>query len=81
MISTEGLTSAGATVRRPPAITPSAASLARNALTALMSWGDRRRQRHALAQLDDHVLRDIGLTRHQARTEALKPSGADSICG
>jgi uncharacterized protein YjiS (DUF1127 family) len=73
MISTEGLTSAGATVRRPPAITPSAAAFARSAMTALLSWGDRRRQRHALAELDDHLLRDIGLTRHQARTEALRP--------
>ncbi|HMQ95337.1 MAG TPA: DUF1127 domain-containing protein [Amaricoccus sp.] len=73
MISTDGLTSADATIRRPPAITPSAAAIARAATTTILSWGDRRRQRHALAELDDHLLRDIGLTRHQARTEALKP--------
>jgi uncharacterized protein YjiS (DUF1127 family) len=73
MISTEGLTSAGATVRRQLAITPSAAAIARAAMTAILLWGDRRRQRHALAELDDHLLRDIGLTRHQARTEALEP--------
>jgi uncharacterized protein YjiS (DUF1127 family) len=73
MISTEGLSSAGATVRRPPAITPFAAALARKAIATLLSWGDRRRQRRALAELDDHLLRDIGLTRHQARVEALRP--------
>jgi uncharacterized protein YjiS (DUF1127 family) len=73
MISTEGLTSAGAIVYRPTAITPSAAALARKAMNAILSWGDRGRQRHALAELDDHLLRDIGLTRYQARIEALKP--------
>lgn len=28
------------------------------------------RQRHALSQLDDHLLQDIGLTKHQANSEA-----------
>jgi uncharacterized protein YjiS (DUF1127 family) len=73
MISTEGLTNAGATVHRPTKITPSAAALAREAMTAILSCADRRRQRHALAELDDHLLRDIGLTRYQARIEARKP--------
>ncbi|WP_297973438.1 DUF1127 domain-containing protein [uncultured Amaricoccus sp.] len=73
MIATQGLSSAGATVGRPPAVTPSAATLARRAVTAILSWDDRRRQRHALAELDDHLLRDIGLTRYRARTEARKP--------
>ena len=31
------------------------------------------RQRRHLAQLDDHILRDIGLTREEATSEALKP--------
>ncbi len=30
------------------------------------------RQRRALARLDDHMLKDIGLTRHQAYAEAQK---------
>ncbi len=29
----------------------------------------RQRTRHALARLDDHMLRDIGLDRTQAETE------------
>jgi len=32
-----------------------------------------RRQRNALKNLDDHLLRDIGLTRDEAEIEAEKP--------
>ena len=31
------------------------------------------RSRRRLGELDDHLLRDIGLTRGQARTEAERP--------
>ena len=31
------------------------------------------RQRQALAELDDHALKDIGVTRQQAIAEAAKP--------
>jgi uncharacterized protein YjiS (DUF1127 family) len=70
MISTRAPNNDAATLRRPAAITPSATALARAALTAILSWEDRRRQRHALSELDDRLLRDIGLTRYQARMEA-----------
>ena len=33
----------------------------------------RQRQRHDLAQLDDRMLRDIGLSRVDAEREATKP--------
>jgi uncharacterized protein YjiS (DUF1127 family) len=33
----------------------------------------RRRQRRALLRLDDHMLRDIGVTRAEARGEARRP--------
>ena len=36
-------------------------------------WLDRSRQRRQLAQLSDHMLRDIGLTRADAWAEADKP--------
>jgi len=36
----------------------------------LRRWVQRSRQRAELAQLDDHLLRDIGLTRLQARRES-----------
>jgi uncharacterized protein YjiS (DUF1127 family) len=36
-------------------------------------WMERSRQRRALAELDDRLLRDIGLTRDQARRECANP--------
>ena len=33
----------------------------------------RRQQRHALLELDDRQLKDIGVTRDQARRESRKP--------
>ncbi|MBC7284478.1 MAG: DUF1127 domain-containing protein [Hoeflea sp.] len=33
-------------------------------------WMERRRQRKQLSQLDDHLLRDIGITPVEARREA-----------
>ena len=39
----------------------------------LARWIERSRQRKALAALDDHQLRDIGITRADAGREAEKP--------
>ena len=36
-------------------------------------WIERARQRQALAELDDHMLRDIGITRVEATRESQKP--------
>ena len=38
-----------------------------------LAWIERSRQRRALAELDDRLLRDIGLTRAEARVEATQP--------
>jgi uncharacterized protein YjiS (DUF1127 family) len=43
------------------------------AFDALASWQDRRRQRQALARLDDRMLRDIGLTISDVEAELAKP--------
>jgi uncharacterized protein YjiS (DUF1127 family) len=43
------------------------------AVRFLSSRYEYARQRRALAALDDHLLRDIGLTRHEAAREAHKP--------
>lgn len=42
-------------------------------LTALTAANQRRAERHRLAQLDDHMLRDIGLDPQEARRECAKP--------
>jgi len=37
------------------------------------TWNEQARQRRALASLDDHMLRDIGITRVDAARECEKP--------
>ena len=39
----------------------------------VLAWHDRARQRRRLAELSDHMLRDIGLTRADAWAEVDKP--------
>ncbi len=43
------------------------------ALPVLLIWHERARQRRALARLDDHLLRDVGLSRAAAVLESRKP--------
>jgi uncharacterized protein YjiS (DUF1127 family) len=38
----------------------------------LLTWQERARQRHHLASLSDHMLRDIGLTRADIMAETTK---------
>ncbi len=70
-----------ATLGAPPAAPPSAqpsalAAFARRVrrLAALCAlWQRRHTQRRELGELDDRLLRDIGITREQAWREAGKP--------
>jgi uncharacterized protein YjiS (DUF1127 family) len=39
----------------------------------LLTWHERARQRRHLRSLDDHMLRDIGLSRADVEGEAEKP--------
>ena len=39
----------------------------------MRGWMERSRQRQALLELDDHHLKDIGLSRTEALAEAKKP--------
>jgi uncharacterized protein YjiS (DUF1127 family) len=39
----------------------------------LLIWQERASQRHALAQLDDRMLKDVGLNRADVELEANKP--------
>jgi len=43
-----------------------------SASNALVRWLDASRSRQSLDQLDEYLLRDIGLTREDARREASK---------
>jgi uncharacterized protein YjiS (DUF1127 family) len=45
----------------------------RRARDTIGLWRDRFRGRQQLVLLDDHALRDIGITRLQAEAEANKP--------
>jgi uncharacterized protein YjiS (DUF1127 family) len=44
-------------------------------MSAMRAWAKRQRQRRALGEmalLNDHLLRDIGISPHEARGEAAK---------
>ena len=43
------------------------------AYAALLLWNDRQTQRHHLSELDDHQLRDMGLSKEEVWQEAQKP--------
>ena len=43
------------------------------AFARLATWQARAAQRHHLSTLDDHVLKDIGLTRADVSAEVNKP--------
>ncbi|NUB28272.1 DUF1127 domain-containing protein [Azospirillum brasilense] len=45
---------------------------AKRALGEVLGMIERHRQRRSLAALDDHLLRDVGLSRTDARREAEK---------
>jgi uncharacterized protein YjiS (DUF1127 family) len=39
----------------------------------LLSWQQRARERHRLASFDEHMLRDLGLSRADIEFELRKP--------
>ena len=45
----------------------------RRAADLLLTWHERARQRRQLRTLNDHMLRDIGLTRADVLAESSKP--------
>ena len=55
-----------------PEIRPAGGPIAALVRTVLL-WQERASQRHHMAGLDDHVLKDIGLSRADIESEATKP--------
>jgi uncharacterized protein YjiS (DUF1127 family) len=47
--------------------------IANRVVDALELWASRARERRALASLDDHLLKDVGLDRKEAIAEAELP--------
>ena len=47
--------------------------IGRSIATTLSMWWRRRRSRERLADLSEHLLKDIGITRAEAEHEANKP--------
>ena len=47
-------------------------------LQTALTFAEFARSRRALRQLDDHLLRDIGLTRHEAEALASQPFRANA---
>jgi len=46
---------------------------ATNIFTTVLDWQERARQRRRLSELDDRMLKDIGLTRADVSREVEKP--------
>jgi uncharacterized protein YjiS (DUF1127 family) len=45
----------------------------------LLHWHELARQRRALLALNEHMLKDIGITRAEAEREARRPFWSDGI--
>jgi uncharacterized protein YjiS (DUF1127 family) len=78
--ATLGSTLATRMPARPRAVAPRKGDLygsarlgLRHGLDTLRRWRQRARGRKQLRRFDDHLLRDIGITRLQAEAEADKP--------
>lgn len=59
-------------IARGHAVRESAASV-RAVVGRVEAWAERARQRRALRELSDHMLKDLGITRYDAELEGRKP--------
>lgn len=62
----------GSMIVRPIGRKTNAGVLAR-VVDRLLGWSERGRQRRHLAQLDDRLLRDIGVSRAEVEAEISRP--------
>ena len=57
----------------PLRLRPRLAAWTRRAIELVLGWQEVARQRRALLALDEHLLKDIGITRADAEREASRP--------
>ena len=67
------MTTARITLQQLPRVTGRSLGLAGHLLTLLDAWIERHRQRNALLELSDTMLKDIGISRADAMHEGSKP--------
>jgi uncharacterized protein YjiS (DUF1127 family) len=58
---------------RSPKVSVALMASLQSIVRTVLGWNERIRQRQALAALDDHLLRDIGISRTAAATETSQP--------
>jgi uncharacterized protein YjiS (DUF1127 family) len=57
----------------PLRLRPGLAAWTRRAIELVLGWQDVARQRRALLELDERLLKDIGISRADAEREASRP--------
>jgi uncharacterized protein YjiS (DUF1127 family) len=67
------MTSHEAMLRQLPTQPRTTSGLLTSLLTAMDAWIERHRQRNALLELNDAMLKDIGISRADAEHEGTKP--------
>lgn len=60
-------------VAPPPKMSAAAMTGLQWIVRNVLEWNERSRQRQALAELEDHLLKDVGIARSAAAAEASKP--------
>lgn len=66
-------TSLHSTLDTPFVRVPAVAALALAFARVVITWDRNRRTRNHLKNMDDHLLKDIGVTARQAHKEARRP--------
>ena len=57
----------------PSSLSSNVRRLATDAARSVAGWAERRRQLRALSELDDHLLRDVGLTHDDVEHACSRP--------
>jgi uncharacterized protein YjiS (DUF1127 family) len=73
LFTTKGCTTAQAAEWRPAEDARRGYGGTPRVVRTVLEWNQRIRQRQALAELDDHLLSDIGISRTAAAIEASRP--------